>query len=137
MEIEFPIEFLVRGTPVSVQSARPESREQWKERVKQASSTTLPSPHFAASGRLAVTLFYFPPEPMQGDIDNIVKLILDACSRHVYVDDRQIDRIVVQKFEPGNIFSFSSPSPILADALASDRPILYIRISDDPFEELT
>ena len=73
---------------------------------------------------------------MQGDVDNIVKLVLDACSRHVYVDDHQIDRIVVQKFEPGNVFSFSAPSPVLADALANDKPILYIRISDDPFEEL-
>jgi crossover junction endodeoxyribonuclease RusA len=43
---------------------------------------------------------------MEGDLDNIVKPILDALSRHVYMDDRQIE------------------------------PVLYIRLSDDPYEGL-
>ena len=44
-----------------------------------------------------MTLFYFPEERMQGDVDNVVKLVLDALSRHIYVDDAQVERIVVQK----------------------------------------
>jgi crossover junction endodeoxyribonuclease RusA len=136
MEIEFPIEFLVSGTPVSLSSQNPNAREQWKDRVKRASSSSLPSPHFASSERLAVTIYYFPAEPMQGDVDNIVKLILDAMSRHVFIDDRQVERIVVQKFEPGNIFSFSRPTQPMIDAIGGDKPILYIKVSNDPFEEL-
>jgi hypothetical protein len=136
MEIAFPIEFLVRGTPVSLSSKNENAREQWKGRIRNASSQALPSPHFASSERLAVTLYYFPAEPMQGDVDNIVKLILDGMSRHVFLDDQQVERIVVQKFEPGNIFSFSNPTLPMIEAINGQKPILYIRVSNDPFEEL-
>ena len=136
MEIAFPIEFLVSGTPVSLSSQNPNAREQWKNRAKDASSRARPSPHFASLVRLAVTIYYFPDEPMQGDVDNIVKLILDGMSRHVFVDDRQVERIVVQKFEPGSIFSFSNPNVLLIDAINGRKPILYIRVSNDPFEDL-
>jgi len=136
MEIVFPIEFLVRGTPVSLSSQNANAREQWKNRVKSASSSSLPSPHFASGERLAVTIYYFPAEPMQGDVDNIVKLILDGMGHHVFIDDRQIERVVVQKFEPGNIFSFSKPTSCMIEAISGDKPILYIRVSNDPFEEL-
>ena len=136
MEIAFPIDFLVRGTPVSLSSQNANAREQWKNRVKDASSGALPSPHFASLERLAVTIYYFPAEPMQGDVDNIVKLILDGMCRHVFVDDRQVERIVVQKFEPGNIASFSKPTSLLIEAMNGQKPILYIRVSNDPYEEL-
>ncbi len=132
MEVIFPIEFLVSGTPVSLSSQNANAREQWKNRVKDASSGALPNPHFASLERLAVTIYYFPDEPMQGDVDNIVKLILDGMSRHVFVDDRQIERIVVQKFEPGSIFSFSNPSALLIDAINGRKPILSIRCRTIP-----
>jgi crossover junction endodeoxyribonuclease RusA len=137
MLIEFPIEFTVQGTPVSLQAKRPESREEWKGRVKAASSTAIPSPHFASQDRIAVTLYYFLDSPMEGDIDNIVKPILDALSRHIYIDDRQVERIVAQKFEPPNAFTFSRPTAKFAEALGGERPVLYVRVSNDPFEELS
>ena len=108
----------------------------WKERVKAASTGVISQPHFASESPISVTLCYFPDEPMQGDIDNIVKPILDALGRHIYIDDRQIQRILVQKFEPGNVFSFTEPTPILGSALEQPKPALYIRVSDDPFEDL-
>jgi crossover junction endodeoxyribonuclease RusA len=136
VEIEFPIEFIVAGTPVSSQAKLPKAKAEWKERVKAASSTVLPTPHFASDHRMAVTLFYFPNEVMQGDVDNIVKLVLDALGQHIYINDSQVDRIVVQKFEPGNIFGFGSPSAMLAEASEGQKPVLYVRLSDDPFEDL-
>ena len=54
----------------------------------------------------------------------------------VNVDDRQVHRVLVQKFEPGNVFGFEAPSPILQDALGTAKPVLYVRLSDDPFEDL-
>ena len=101
LEIRFPLEFLVSGVPVSLQADRTATKQEWKERVRSASSAVLPKPHFASLGRMAVTIYNFPAEPMRGDLDNIVKLILDALCRHVYVDDRQVERIVVQKIRPG------------------------------------
>jgi Holliday junction resolvase RusA-like endonuclease len=96
MEISFPLEFLVHGTPVSVQTKRAQSREAWKARVKDASNSALPEQHLASEERLSVTLFYFPDAEMEGDVDNIVKYTLDGMSRHVYMDDRQVERVVVQ-----------------------------------------
>ena len=136
MEIEFPIEFIVEGTAVSLQAERRESIDQWKFRIIEASRTVLPEAHFATEAPLAITLFYFPAAEMQGDVDNILKHILDALEKHIYMNDRQIQRIVVQKFEPGNVFEFASPSPVLQDALNRPKPLLYIRLSDEPFEDL-
>ena len=74
---------------------------------------------------------------MQGDVDNIVKLVLDALREHIYMDDAQVDRVVVQRFNPGNYFGFASPSVMLEEALKRRESVLYVRLSDDPFEDLT
>jgi crossover junction endodeoxyribonuclease RusA len=136
VEIEFPVEFLVEGTPVSFQHRRAEARNEWKARVKAASSRELPDRPSASNSRIAVTLYYFSSEPMQGDVDNIVKLVLDALCEHVYVDDSQVDRIVVQRFEPGNFFAFASPSATLEKTLKRPVSVLYVRLSDELFEDL-
>ncbi len=135
-EIQVPLEFLVHGTPVSVQAKRADSRAAWKARVKRASSDVLPDAHFSTRSALSVTLFYFPDAAMKGDIDNIVKLVLDALCRHVYRDDDQVERVLVQKFEPGKVFQFSDPSDVLTQALRGDKPLLFVRLSDNPTEEL-
>jgi crossover junction endodeoxyribonuclease RusA len=137
MEIEFPIEFLVFGTPVSAQSQNPVSRTAWKDRVLAAAEAVVPQPHFASQKRLSATLYYFPDGPGRGDVDNIVKLTLDALWPHIYLDDGQIERVVVQRFEPGNVFPFSNPSETLLEAITGTKPVLYVRVSDTPFEELT
>jgi crossover junction endodeoxyribonuclease RusA len=135
-EIQFPIEFVVSGTAVSSQNKGRRSLRDWQARVKEASRVPLPDGHFASEGPITVTLYYFPSTSMQGDIDNIVKPVLDALNSHIYVNDNQVERVLVQKFEPDNIFPFSSPSSTLAVALAGRKPNLYVRLSDDPFEDL-
>jgi crossover junction endodeoxyribonuclease RusA len=137
VELEFPIEFIVQGTPVSFQATRVESKSEWKKRVKDASSQALPDGHWASEDRIAVTMLYFPDGPMQGDIDNIIKLVLDALSRHIYMDDSQVERIVVQKFEPDKVFEFGAPSLRLVEAINYQKPVLYIRVTNNPSEELS
>lgn len=85
---------------MSWQAKRAAAKLRWKEHVREASSVGLPDGHFATEGRLAVTLFYFPAAREGGDVDNIVKLVLDALVGHIYLDDAQVERIVVQKFAP-------------------------------------
>jgi len=65
---------------------------------------------------------------MTGDIDNIVKPIVDALRPGIYLDDQQVDRVWVQKFEPETAASFQSPSPRLLEALEHTRPVVYIRV---------
>jgi len=136
VEIDFPLEFIVPGTPVSLQATRAKSKEAWKQRVKDASYSVLPDGHFSTDGPVSVTLFYFPDTEMQGDIDNIVKPILDALSRHIYNDDKQVERVWVQKFEPGRIFQFTRPTEVLYEALTGEKPLLFVRLGDNPAEGL-
>jgi crossover junction endodeoxyribonuclease RusA len=130
VEIAFPLEFLVAGTPVSMQAKRRAAVDAWKRRIREASGAALPEGHFAAEDPLAITLLYFPERAMTGDIDNIVKPVLDALSRHAFLDDSQVERLVVQKFEPHRALSFAAPSPVLAAALQADRPILYVSLTN-------
>lgn len=133
MPINFSVEFLVPGTPVSLQTRRAEAKTAWQARVRDA---WVSGGEPATEGRVAATLFYFPDEEMEGDIDNIVKPILDALGSHVYIDDHQVERVLVQKFEPGNVFRFGAPSETLQRALAEPKPLLYVRLSDNPHDEL-
>jgi hypothetical protein len=136
VDISFPVEFVVQGVPVSLQVKRADAKANWKDRIRRASVPVLPEGHFATRDSVAVTLLYFPDKNMQGDIDNIVKPILDALGQHIYLDDRQVERVWVQKFEPDRIFPFSRPSPSLTLALRGVKPLLYVRISNDPAEGL-
>src|SRR4051794_36994090 len=115
MNVVFPIEFLVSGTPVALSTRNLSARDQWRDRVKTASSRCLPSPHVASRDRGSVTIYYFPARRMQGYVDNTVKFIVDAMKRHVYRAAHQVERVVVQKFEPGNIFNFANPSETLIE----------------------
>lgn len=135
-EIQFPIEFVVSGTAVSAQNKGRRSLRDWRDRVKEASRVALLEGHFATASAIAVTLYYFTSGPMQGDIDNIVKPVLDALNGHIYLSDHQVHRVLVQKFEPDGIFLFSSPSRALEFALTARKPNLYVRLIDDPFEDL-
>ena len=136
MELIFPIEFFVLGTALSFQAKRAKALQEWKDRLRAASREVLPDNHFATDGLISVTLSYFPETRMTADIDNIVKPILDAFCNHIYLDDAQVERIVVQKFEPEMPVVFDAPSQTLSDALEAERPVLYIRISNDPFEDM-
>lgn len=60
-----------------------------------------------------------------------MKAILDALIGVVYLDDSQIERVWVQKFESGRPFLFRSPTEVLADALEHDRPVVYVRTDND------
>ncbi len=135
VEIVFPLEVVVAGLPASLQSS-PRSRAAWKRRVREASDAVLPEGHFATDKAMAVTLYVFTAVAMQGDIDNIVKPILDVFSQHVYLDDRQVERIWVQWFAGDLPLRLGGLSTGLDDAAEGARPSLYIRLSTDPLEDL-
>jgi Holliday junction resolvase RusA-like endonuclease len=73
---------------------------------------------------LAATIFYFPSVPMEGDVDNIVKLIIDGMVSVIYSDDWLLERVVVQKFEPGVEFVMHSLTPILEEAIRTEPPVI-------------
>ena len=127
VEIEFPVEVMVPGVPLSLQASTA-SKEEWKERIRTAAREELPEGHFAAEGPIEVRIYYFSDAPANVDLDNIVKPIFDSLSRFIYLDDRQVERLVAQKFEPGRLFTFTSPSPRLAETIDADGPRVYLQI---------
>jgi hypothetical protein len=47
------------------------------------------------------------------------------------MDDNDVERVLVQKFEPHIEWEFSNPSDQIAAALDADPPVVYIRVDDD------
>jgi len=134
ISLPFPIEFVIRDTPRSHQSSNTKGREQWKQTLGEHASAhlkTLRDFFYIDDRRLAATIFYFPPTAMPGDVENILKLILDGMQNIVYPSDRLLERIVAQKFEPGIEWVFHSLTPALEQAAETDPPVIYIRIDDD------
>lgn len=129
---ELPIEFNVTGTPVSLQGSAV-AKSAWKAAVLSSAYRVLETDAWSLqTGRLAITLYYFPRTPMNGDLDNIIKPVLDALCPNVYLDDRMIDRIVVQRFGSLARRPIDDPSDLLAEAMVADAPVLYIRIDRLP-----
>ena len=129
----YPLETFIRATPMSL-GASSKSRERWKATVRNAAQERIRRTDelgFIDDRPVAATIFYFLSEPMEGDIDNIVKPILDALIGVAYLNDRQIERVLVQKFEPAFAPAFVAPTGQLAAALDIDPPLVYIRIDDD------
>src|SRR5438045_567157 len=94
-ETLYPLEIFIEGVPVSLQGSA-KSRERWRAMVhatarkRQQATDEL---GFLEDRALAVTIYYFPSAPMEGDIDNIVKPILDGLAGVAYFDDGAVERV--------------------------------------------
>jgi hypothetical protein len=135
IEIPLPLEFHVLGTAVSLQGSA-KGIASWKETIATAAATVLPETPWLLTDPLSVTIYVFPGSSMQGDIDNRIKPILDALVGKVYQDDAQIERIVIQRFEPGAMEYFDAPSRSLLAALEVEPPLVYIHLTDQIHEDL-
>lgn len=133
MDDLFPLGFIVAETPRSVQ-ARPKSVQRWMALVSAAARRRIAEvidQSWLDERPLALSVYYFPPAAMDGDIDNIIKPIMDALAGIVYLDDRSIERVVAQKFESGLDWFFQQPSDMLSAALNVGGAVVYIRLDDD------
>jgi hypothetical protein len=132
-ETLYPLEFFVGGTPISLQAGTA-SKERWKATVKKIAlerARATDEVGWLDRRPLSVTICYFPVAPMEGDIDNIVKPIMDALLTIAYIDDRDVERIIAQKFEPDVEWGFANPSEQLSAALDTAPPVVYVRVDDD------
>jgi hypothetical protein len=129
----FPLEFFVEGTPISL-GASAGSKTRWRTIVSEAARPRRQETDevgFLDERALALTIYYFANAPMGGDIDNIIKPIMDALIGVAYLDDSVVERVVSQKFEPEIDRAFASPTDQLAAALDKAAPVVYIRVDDD------
>jgi crossover junction endodeoxyribonuclease RusA len=129
----YPFEIVIEGTPVSLQASA-QSKERWKNTVAQAGRERRQDVYeigLLDHRVVAVTIYYFPDAPMEGDIDNIVKLIVDGLRAVAYLDDKVIERVAIQKFEPEVEWEFLEPTDQLAGALDRKPPVVYVCVNDD------
>ncbi|MCJ2137679.1 RusA family crossover junction endodeoxyribonuclease [Methylobacterium sp. J-026] len=132
--LPFPIELIIQETPRSLQSKNAKAKEDWKAMVRQVAKNFIDTHReftLLDDRPLAAKILYFAPAPMEGDIDNIVKLILDGMLKTVYLDDQVIERITAQKIEPGIVVEFASITDTLEQAAGTEPPVVYIRVDDD------
>jgi crossover junction endodeoxyribonuclease RusA len=125
-----PFEFCVVGTPVSAQgSAR--SKAAWRDEVRNACRPRLPADYFALTQPISVTMFHFSEGSMSGDLDNVVKPVLDAMKSLVYVDDSLVHRLLARRFDQVSLETCPVVTETLEFALLGPRPITYISCSAD------
>jgi len=132
IEIDFPVTFTVEGTPVSSQSTTTRTRNAWKKKVFGAARLAVPAYKWCADIDLSITIYDFPTDNPQGDVDNIVKLIQDALKGTVFTDDRLVRRVVAQRFLPSETARMDPMPELVAEALVEDPPFVYVRINVDP-----
>lgn len=131
MILDLPLEFIVSGMAIS-QQAGPASRDAWRDKVSEAARDKLPKDYFSIDSPVAVTIYFFPQGEMHADIDNCIKLILDAMRPSIYIDDKQVERLVVQKFEPERPLEITDDlTECLMTALAASEPVVYVKVSMD------
>lgn len=125
-------EVVIAGTPVSLQTKRRTSHDRWKLTVQRAAEMQVPEGE-ALGGYdhpdLDVALVYFHRGPMDGDLDNIVKPILDGLTGPVWGDDRQIARLVVRRVRLDGLATVLGtllPERV-QDALRDEEEFVYVR----------
>ena len=133
LEPELPLELIIRGYPVSHQTKRKNALERWKENVHEQARDQMGEMHFALERLLIATVYIFPRAPLEPDLDNATKPVLDGLSKCVYMDDKLIERLTIQRFEPGRAIAINDDAPRLEEAITSSEPIIYIRL--EGFEE--
>jgi len=132
-ETRYPLEFYICGTPRSLQAKR-HSLDKWKNAISEAARQRVGETdelNLITDGPFSLTIYYFTAAEMNGDIDNIIKPIMDALGTIAYLDDKDVERVVAQKFEPQLDWEFAAPSLQLAAAFDMTLPFVYVRVDDD------
>lgn len=128
MEPELPLELLIFGYPVSHQAKRKTALENWKMSVHDQARAQMDEGHFFLRRLLMATVYFFPQSELEPDLDNATKPVLDGLCLCVYADDKQIERLTIQRFEPGRPIPLLEDTPHFNKAVASTEPIIYIRL---------
>jgi crossover junction endodeoxyribonuclease RusA len=138
--LALPIDFVISGVPVSVQSRATAAMDRWHLAVAAAARAARPrrrGGYDASAGRLAVTLVYFYLTPPL-DTDNMIKPILDAMRGIVYEDDKQIVDLHAGIREMRGAYDLSEVSDVLWSAIDAGDPFVYVHVdaAPEPLEAL-
>ncbi len=72
-----PLEFTIKGPPVSVQTRNKQRLQSWKQNVRASAIAALPAGSVPFQGQVALVITYYY-DGGSPDVDNIIKPIHDA-----------------------------------------------------------
>lgn len=130
-----PLEFTIKGPPVSVQTRNRQRLQSWKQDVRNAAIAALPHGAVLFQGQVAlvITYYYDGDSP---DVDNIIKPIQDALMGIVFVDDGQVVETKSRNKSLNGSYKIRSVSSILLLAFALGNDFLHIKVTEAPVTEV-
>jgi Holliday junction resolvase RusA-like endonuclease len=120
---ERPRTFLRGGRAVTI---TPERTREAERHVREcAMSAALLEGHVSFTGPVAVSCIFFRGDERRCDIDNLVKVVLDAINGLAYVDDSQIRMIAATKLvDKAKPRTFVAVTELPAECAAPRRLVL-------------
>lgn len=112
---------------MSQQTRRRDRLPPWRAAIRQAAEQRWPVDDAPVEQEVSVEItHFFVGAP--GDVDNIIKPILDALNGLVFVDDSRVSDVVSRRRNIAGLYTVDLASTMLTDALSNGRELLHIRI---------
>lgn len=126
---QLPWEFVALGVPISAQASGT-SKVRWKGEVATAAQLAWgTAPPLDVEVMLQLTYFH---ESAPLDVDNMIKPIQDALNGIVYVDDKQVARVISSRSDLDGTFRVRGLSTALAEGFVSNGPFVHVKVMPAP-----
>ena|SRR5260221_8066967 len=120
------LEFVVIGTPVSVQASSA-ARRFWQQRVATAASQAAGEWVASRAASVVLSVAYFYAYQPVADLDNIVKPLQDALKTIAYEDDIQVVDLIAS-MRPKAQGAPPTMNAMLSAAFAGKSDFVYVRV---------
>lgn len=127
-----PFEFVVEGTPISLQTNNAPAKLRWKEKVFIEAGASWVADDPPTENKVQVTIWHFYKNMTFSDIDNILKPIIDALKGLVYLDDNQVTDVIGRKRNIYEKFILEEGSPIITERLTKQIQFVYVKVEFAP-----
>lgn len=120
------LEFVVNGTPVSVQGSG-DARRFWQQRVAEAASQAAGEWVPSGTDSVVLSVAYFFVYQAVADLDNIVKPLQDALKRIAFEDDIQVVDLIAS-MRPKGHGAPPTMNAMLFAAFNGGSDFVYVRV---------
>lgn len=126
-----PWDFVVPGTPVSINSKNKALKARWKAAVASAASMVWPDGHpLLTDNDLEISITHYHDSATPLDVDNSMKLIQDALSGVIYLDDKQLVTRHSYLLDLNGTYRVRGKmSAELGRGFSFDAPFVHVKIS--------
>jgi crossover junction endodeoxyribonuclease RusA len=127
--LTLPFDFVIRRRPVSAQTGNRANLQRWIRFVRDEAALYVDAAAPLNDVSVSVSLVYLRREG-PGDIDNIVKPILDGLCGTVYADDSQVVYVSSSLMDLSKPVDITDLPTLLLAAVVDEDDAVYVRISE-------